>query len=75
MLEPQLAHVANREWQSCGLTWIHRFYSTTHDLPCEQVMAKVVVLTFFYDKMKNKIYMINYPKKKKMMEVEKNDIN
>ena len=65
MLELQLAYVASCEWQSCGLTWIHCFYSTTHDLPREQIMIKVVVLAFFYDKMKNKNIYDQLPKKKK----------
>ena len=50
MLESQLAHVASHEWWSYGLTWIHRFYSTTHDLTCKAVVTKVVVLAFSFAK-------------------------
>jgi len=37
---------------SCGKSWVvelwtHHFYSTTHDLLREQIVAKVVISTFF----------------------------
>ena len=46
MLNPQLIHMVCHKWWSYGPTWTHYFYFTIHSLPCEQVVANVIVLLF-----------------------------
>ena len=50
----QFAHMVSREWWSFGPIRTHHFYSTTYDLPREQVVVKIVekviILAFFIKK-------------------------
>ena len=48
----QFAHAVSRKWWSYRLTLTHHFYPTTHNLPCKQIVTKIIVkiviLTFSF---------------------------